>query len=165
MASHLPTTFLIWKSLTESSSCCSQLTFIPFSCWLFFQLSKSERLFASLHTMWLCILLGCKPCWHSCWLCFIQLFPSHTCTKAVFIFHLSFRCHINLDFSELCLLYDPLTQSWQVSAAFVLGICLLSSSKLSWRFWSRWHLSYVFKISSGFSQETWTDMTAHPTQR
>ena len=85
----LLTAFPVWKNLAASSSCCSQLTFLLFSCWLFSQLWKSVRPFSFAPHIQDCILLGRKPCWHSYWVCFIQLFSSPTCTKAVFISHLS----------------------------------------------------------------------------
>lgn len=66
------------------------------------------------------IFLGSKTCWHSSWVCFIQLFPSHTCIKAVLISHLSFRCHTRLHVSGLYLLYNLLLSQ-------KAGRCLLHS--------------------------------------
>lgn len=54
------------------------------------------------------ILLSSKPCWHSGWVCLIQLLLSHTCIKAVLISHLSFRCPTCLHFSGSYLLYNLL---------------------------------------------------------
>lgn len=50
-------------------------------------------------------------------------------------------------------LWPTHSESWQVSAAFMLRICLLSSAKLSWRFWSKWHLSYVFRYHLGLARK------------
>lgn len=135
---HLLTAFTVSEILAASSNCGSQLTFLSFSCWLFFQLWKSVQPVSFVPHLCVCILLGRTPCWHLCWVCFIQLFSTPVCTKAVSNSHLSFWClYIPLLFWVILALWPPAqSESWQVFAAFIWGIFLLSSAKLPWRFLS-----------------------------
>lgn len=109
----------------------------PFpSCWLFFQLWNSVMPFSFTPHISLHILLDRKLCWHSCWVCFIQLFSSPVYMKADFISHLSFWCLcMPLLFWAVLPLWPAVQlESWQVFAVFIWGICFLSSAKLPWRY-------------------------------